>query len=124
MLATLAELHIGALPVALEKNIRKWGGFFGEGLLQTVALLELSSFEVLANLANDEEIGPLISAIEGASKPLAVVAAANAEVVRRVLEERGVVFKRNGVPQFPKSGIGESKVTIELVNKLRDDEVA
>ena len=93
MLATLAELHIGALPVVLEKNIRKWGGFFGEASLQAVALLELSSFEVLANLAHDEEIGPLIAAIEGASKPLAVVAAANAEDVRRVLEERGVVFK-------------------------------
>jgi hypothetical protein len=61
--------------------------------LQEVALLELSSFEVLANLANDEEIGSLIAAIEGASKPLAVVEAGNVERVRAVLEERGVVFK-------------------------------
>jgi hypothetical protein len=93
VLATATGLNIGALPVALEKAIRKWGGFFGEASLQSVWLLELSSFEVLANLVQDEEIGPLLSAIEGAGKPLAVVDAANAEAVRRVLEERGVVFK-------------------------------
>ena len=41
--------------------------------LKTVVLLELSSFEVLTNLANDPEIGPWLNAIEGASKPLVFV---------------------------------------------------
>ena len=92
ILAVLSDLNVEAVPTAVERLVRKWGGFFGEASLKTVILLELSTFEVLTNLANDPEIGPWLSAIEGASKPLAIVAAEQAEAVRAALAERGVVF--------------------------------
>jgi len=92
ILAVLSDLNVEAVPTAVERLVRKWGGFFGEASLKTVILLELSTFEVLTNLANDPEIGPWLSAIEGASKPLAIVAAEQAEAVRTALAERGVVF--------------------------------
>jgi len=92
ILAVLSDLNVEAVPTAVERLVRKWGGFFGEASLKTVILLELSTFEVLTNLANDPEIGPWLSAIEGASKPLAIVAGEQAEAVRAALAERGVVF--------------------------------
>ena len=92
ILATLSDLNVEAVPLAVERHVRKWGGFFGEASFRTVVLLELSSFEVLTNLASDPEIGPWLSAIEGASRPLAIVDAAQAEAVRAALAERGVVF--------------------------------
>jgi hypothetical protein len=92
VLALLADLSVGPVSAKLERSVRKWGGYFGKASLQSVALLELSSYEVLANLANDEEIGQWITPIEGAGKPLAVIAIDQAENVRRLLIERGVAF--------------------------------
>ena len=92
ILAVLSDLNVEAVPTAVERLVRKWGGFFGEASLKSVMLLELSSFEVLTNLTSDPEIGPWLSAIEGASKPLAIVDGAQAEAVREALAERGVVF--------------------------------
>jgi hypothetical protein len=90
LMTTLAELHAGPLPAALEQKIRAWGSFFGNATLQQVALLELSSYEVLINLLNDQEVGPYLMAIEGSSQPLAIVQPAHAETVRAMLRERGI----------------------------------
>jgi Helicase conserved C-terminal domain len=92
VLALMADMHAGPLPEALEKQVRRWAGFFGNATIRQVVLLELSNHEVLANLANDEEIGRYIRAIEGSTRPLALVDAEHAGLVQRVLDERGVTF--------------------------------
>ncbi|MCS7055441.1 MAG: helicase-associated domain-containing protein [Thermoflexales bacterium] len=90
LLATLAELHSGPLPVALEQKIRAWASFFGNAAFHQVTLLELSSQTVLANLLDDREVGPYLKPIEGSVRPLALVLPAHAEVVRAMLRERGI----------------------------------
>jgi hypothetical protein len=90
LLTTLAELHAGPLPAALEQKIRAWSNFFGHATLQQVTLLELSSYEVLINLLDDREVGRFLTLIEGSSKPLAIVQPAHAETVRAMLRERGI----------------------------------
>lgn len=90
LLATLAELHIGPVPITLEEKIRAWAKFFGDATLQQVTLLELSSDAVLVNLLDDHEIGPYLTPIEGSTKPLVLVQPAHAEVVRAMLRERGI----------------------------------
>ncbi|MCS6847302.1 MAG: helicase-associated domain-containing protein [Anaerolineae bacterium] len=90
LLATLAELHAGPIPIALEEKIRAWAKFFGDATLQPAALLELSSDAVLANLLDDREVGPYLTPIEGSTKPLAIVQPAYAEIVRAMLRERGI----------------------------------
>lgn len=90
LLATLAELHAGAIPIALERQIRAWASFFGDADLQPVALLELSSHVVLSNLLDDREVAPYLTPIEGSARPLAIVQPAHAEAVRTMLRERGI----------------------------------
>lgn len=90
LLATLAELHAGPIPVALEEKIRAWANFFGNADLQQVTLLELSSHTVLDHLLDDREVGPYLTPIEGSAKPLAIVQSAHAEAVRAMLRERGI----------------------------------
>ncbi|GIV85654.1 MAG: hypothetical protein KatS3mg052_2661 [Candidatus Roseilinea sp.] len=90
LLATLAELHAGPIPVALEEKIRAWASFFGDATLQHTVLLELSSDTVLANLLDDREVGPYLTPIAGSAKPLALVQPAHAEIVRAMLRERGI----------------------------------
>jgi hypothetical protein len=93
LLSSLAEMNDGTLPPALEKNIRKWAGFFGSASMQNVTLLELSNLEVLTNLLNDEQVGKYLQPIEGSSRPLVVVDSARADEVKTLLIERGVVFE-------------------------------
>ena len=94
MMATLAELHHGPVPQALEKKIRAWASFFGTATMRQVTLLELSNFDVLTNLANDAQVGKYLVAIEGALIPLAVVDVTNAEMVTQILVERGIALIR------------------------------
>ena len=93
VLALLSELSSSEVPLTLEKQIRKWSGFFGQASLQAVMLLTLASVDALTALMADEEIGPHLTPIEGSSKPLAIVADAHAERVKMLLVERGVVLK-------------------------------
>jgi hypothetical protein len=90
LLATLAELHAGPIPEALEHKIRAWASFYGTATLQSVVLLELSSLDVLTNLLNDPEVGPHLTPVEGALTPTAIVDSARADDVRRMLTERGI----------------------------------
>ncbi len=90
LLATLAELHAGPMPVALEQKIRAWASFFGDAELRQIALLELSSHDVLMNLLDDREVGPYLTPIEGSATPMAIVQPEHAEVVRAMLRERGI----------------------------------
>lgn len=90
LLATLAKLHAGPLPVGLEEKIRAWASFFGKADLQPAMLLEVSNHAVLNNLLNDREIGPYLTPIEGSAKPLALVQPAHGEAVRAMLRERGI----------------------------------
>jgi hypothetical protein len=90
LLANLAHLHDGPLPLKVETSIRAWAGFYGEAALTATHLLELSSMEVLNNLLEDGEVGQYLRPIEGSATPLALVNTANVERVRAVLIERGV----------------------------------
>ena len=90
ILTLITELQQDVVPSALEQNIRKWSGFFGEASLQNAVLLELSTLDALTALLADSEIGPHLTPIEGSSKPMAIVAAGQAERVRGLLVERGV----------------------------------
>jgi hypothetical protein len=90
LLATLAELHTGPIPEALEHKIRAWASFYGSATLQSVVLLELSSLDVLTNLLNDPEVGPHLTPVEGAVTPTAIVDSTRVDDVRRMLTERGI----------------------------------
>jgi hypothetical protein len=90
LLATLAELHSGPVPRALEQKIRAWASFFGTAKVQLVTLLELSNFDVLTNLANDPQVGKYLTPIEGAVSPMALVDATYADYVMEQLRERGI----------------------------------
>ena len=90
ILTLIAELQQGEVPLGLEKQIRKWSGFFGQATLQRVVLLELSTVDALTALLADAEIGPHLTPIEGSSKPLALVTEDQAERLRGLLVERGV----------------------------------
>jgi len=90
LLAVLAELHHGPISPVLESKIRTWANFFGTASVRTVTLVELSHFDVLANLASDPQVGKFLLPIEGASSPLAVVDSAYTEQVRDLLSERGI----------------------------------
>jgi hypothetical protein len=92
VLATLAELHAGPIPAALEEKIRAWASFFGNASLQHVTLLELSNLDVLDNLLNDPQVGPYLTSIEGSSKPLAMVDPSHVDEVRAMLIERGITL--------------------------------
>jgi hypothetical protein len=90
VLALLGEMHAGPVPQALEKSIRKWAGFFGQGSLRQVVLLELSNLDVMANLIADPAIGAHLHPIDGSAKPLALVDADYVDAVRTMLVERGI----------------------------------
>ncbi len=90
LLAMLAELHAGPIPVELEEKIRAWASFFGKADLQPVMLLEVSNHTVLDNLLDDSVVGPYLTPIEGSTKPLALVQPTHGEVVRAMLRERGI----------------------------------
>jgi hypothetical protein len=90
VLALLGEMHAGPVPQALEKSIRKWAGFFGQGSLRQVVLLELSNLDVMANLIADPVVGVHLHPIDGSARPLALVDADHVDAIRALLEERGV----------------------------------
>lgn len=90
ILATLAHLHDGPLPLPVEQRIRDWARFFGRASARTVCLFEFSSAEVLHNLLDDETTGRYLKLIEGSAQPVAVVDVAHAGMVRELLTERGI----------------------------------
>lgn len=90
ILATLAHLHDGPLPVPIEQRIREWARFFGRASATRVCLFEFSHQDVLNNLLDDDAIGHYLRLIEGSAQPVAVVDAAHADAVREMLTERGI----------------------------------
>ena len=90
ILPLISELQGREVPLVLEKNIRKWSGFYGQASLQSAVLLELGTVDVLTTLMADADIGLYLAPIEGSSKPLAIVAPEHANTVRTLLIERGV----------------------------------
>ncbi len=90
ILATLAHLHDGPLPLLVEQNIRNWARFFGRASAKTVCLFEFSNQEVLNNLLDDDSIGQYLRLIEGSLQPVAIVDDAHAGIVREMLAERGI----------------------------------
>ena len=90
LLATLAALNDGPLPVALETRIREWAIYFGDATLANVCLLELSNHQVLERLLEDDEIGGFLKEVKGSLVPLAVVQADQVDMVRAALAERGL----------------------------------
>ncbi len=93
LLGVLKHLSGGPLLAKVETNIRAWAGFYGNATLRAVHLLELSSLEVLNNLLNDEQVGAYLRPIDAGVYPLAFVDAANVDLVRNTLIERGVTLK-------------------------------
>jgi len=92
VLTLIMELSQSAVPLALERRIRKWSGFFGQANLQNVLLLELESVDALTALMADEELKAYLQPIEGSSKPLALVSGIDLPNLREMLIERGVRF--------------------------------
>ena len=90
ILATLAHLHDGPLPVQVEQSIRAWARFFGRAKVNTVCLFEFSDQEVLNNLLDDESVSHYLSPIDGSLQSLVAVDPAHAEAVRELLAERGI----------------------------------
>ncbi len=90
ILATLAHLHDGPLPLPVEQHIRDWARFFGRATANTVCLFEFSHQDVLNNLLDDDAIACYLRPIEGSAQPVAVVDAAHADAVREMLAERGI----------------------------------
>lgn len=90
ILATLAHLHDGPLPLTVEQRIRDWARFFGRASATMVCLFEFSSQDVLNNLLDDEAVGHYLRLIEGSLQAVAVVDAAHAGLVRGLLAERGI----------------------------------
>ena len=90
ILATLAHLHDGPLPLIVEQRIRDWARFFGRASATMVCLFEFSSQDVLNNLLDDEAVGHYLRLIEGSLQAVAVVDAAHAGLVRELLAERGI----------------------------------
>jgi hypothetical protein len=90
VLTTLAHLHDGPLPPALENAARAWARFYGQAAVRAVSLFEFTSAEVLNNLLDDDAVSGYLSPIDGSAKPLAAVAAEDSDLVRALLAERGI----------------------------------
>ena len=90
ILAILAHLHDGALPVQVEDSLRRWARFYGSAAISAVCLIEFSDANVLNNLLDDVDIGQYLLPIEGSDRALATVDPAHIETVREFLQERGI----------------------------------
>jgi len=89
IIAILASWNAGPLPEEVVANIRRLAKHWGRGALARVALLQVQSPDVLANLLADGEVGPYLRRVPGANT-LAIVREGEVERVRAILLARGL----------------------------------
>ena len=94
MIVTLGQLAEGGLPARLSANIHTWAAFYGSVALRPIMLLALPNAEVLASAIKDSDLGKYLSPIEQSGKALALVEPQHADVVRELLEDRGIFIQQ------------------------------
>lgn len=92
ILADLRAVHAGDLPRELVLQIKAWGGYYGQGALAQVTLLQVRDKGVLAELCADAELAPYLRPFEAGERALALVEASHVERVRALLARRGIAL--------------------------------
>jgi hypothetical protein len=91
ILGELAALAKGDVPDELQKRVKSWAGHFGGASIQTLTLLQFRDQQAVNELCADPEMARYMRPfLPQANLGLAVVSAQEVEVVRTLLEERGV----------------------------------
>jgi hypothetical protein len=60
ILDRLRALHRGPLPHAVERQIRAWGGYYGDAAVQTVTLIQVQDGKTLNELLAEPEVRALL----------------------------------------------------------------
>jgi hypothetical protein len=90
-LERLQTLHHGALPSALQMQIKAWGRYYGKASLQKAVLLEVKDSATADELMEDAALAPLLSRFAADPRGrLLLVHAYDLERLHRLLEERGL----------------------------------
>jgi signal recognition particle subunit SEC65 len=93
ILADLRAVNLGQLPPELVIKIKAWGGYYGEGAMAQVTLLEVRDKGVLAELCADPELAPYIKPFEAGQRALALVRLEDVDQVRVLLARRGISLR-------------------------------
>jgi hypothetical protein len=89
MIAILERFQAEPLPEEVPAMVRRWAKNWGRGTLAEVALLQVESAEIMADLLAEHELKPLLRPIAGAPT-LATIQQDKMMEVRQLLEERGM----------------------------------
>lgn len=89
VIGVLQGFHRGELPPEIDALIRRWARDWGRGVLTEVAVLQVESAAVLAELLADPEMGAFLSPLPGA-ETVAAVNRKDAERLRALLREHGM----------------------------------
>ena len=89
IIQTLATLQQEALPPEIVANIKIWGKHYGDAAIKKVTLVQFRNMDILKELAEDPEIGPLIVPFSPFGA-LAIVRDENVEALRAALRRRGI----------------------------------
>ncbi len=89
IIQTLATLQQEALPPELVSKIKIWGRHYGDAAITKVTLVQFKSADIMKELAEDREIGPLIVPFASVGA-LAIVRDENVDALRAALRRRGI----------------------------------
>lgn len=89
IIQTLSAQQQEALPLDVVSKIKVWGKHYGDAAISKVTLVQFKSADILRELAEDLEIGPLIVPFSPTGA-LAIVRDENVDALRAALRQRGM----------------------------------
>jgi hypothetical protein len=90
LLDELEKLHQGKFPAALTKQIKAWGGYYGDAATETLTLIELRDQDTLDELKKHPDLEPYLTPFPAGDRALAVVPGDKLAEVQEVLARLGV----------------------------------
>ena len=91
ILEILRVLHIGPLPRWIEIQVRAWGNYYGNAVIQPLILVQIRDAQTLRELMQEPELQGLLQIFApDQQKTLAVVKPENLDQLRQAFAERGI----------------------------------
>jgi hypothetical protein len=93
ILERLSALHYGPLPHAVVKQVRAWGHYYGDAMLQTVTLIQIQDAKTLNELLTDPKVrAALRPFVPDPSRVLALVDTDDLISLHEILDRYGITL--------------------------------
>jgi hypothetical protein len=90
LLDELGKLHRGTFPTELTKQIKAWGGYYGDAATETLTLIEFRDQDTLDEVRTDPDLQPYLTPFPAGNRALAVVPSDKLAEVQQILARLGV----------------------------------